>query len=206
MFEGNFREGSKRDLYNLYDTSKEESDDIIHDKRLIKKVLLSDYDIIKLLHNTDLEKQIENDEADITDYIYKNIFPFLYLPDAQDTVRNFVCFDVDDIGGIDYNNAEKRKQITFWCVSHKDDVKTQYDAERQDLLSYIILSLFNWSTMFGTTIKKVYNTFKIIDNGWYCREIKFQSIETNNLVNGMMGNYNTDKKLINSIDEWIKNQ
>ena len=52
MLEENFREGSKRDLYNLYDTSKEESDDIIHDKRLIEKVLLSDHDIIKLLHNT----------------------------------------------------------------------------------------------------------------------------------------------------------
>lgn len=206
MFEGNFRQDSKRDLYNLYDLSNEYSDDIIHDKRLIKKVLLSDHDVIKLLHNTQLETQIENEEADATDYLYTNIYPFLYLPDAQDTVRNFVCFDIEDIGGVDYNYAEKRKQITFWCISHKNDVKTEYDAERQDLLGFLILDLFNWTTMFGTTIKKIYNNFQIIDNSWYSREIKFQSIEPNNLVGGMTGNYYSDKAFINRIDDWINNQ
>lgn len=206
MFEGSFRESSYRDLYHLHDLSKEQSDDIIHDKALIKKVLLSDHDIIQLLHNTELETDIENEEADVSDYMYKNIYPFLYLPDAQDVNRNFVCFDVEDIGVQDYNNTEKIKQITFWCVSAKDDVKTQFGHERQDMLAYIITSLFNWSNMFGIRIKKIYNSFKVIDNNFYTREIKFQSTQTNNLIHGMPGDYSTHKDFVNEIDNWIENQ
>lgn len=205
MLKEGFRKNSKRNLYNLYDTSNKDSDDIIRDKRLIKKVLLSDHDVIKLLHNTELETRIENEEADLTDYLYTNIYPFLYIPDAQDTVRNFICFEIEDIGELDYNYAEKKKQITFWCVSHIDDAQTEFDAERQDLLGYLILDLFNWTTIFGTTIKKIYNRFRIIDNGWYSREIKFQSTEVNNLVNGMTGNYFTDKAFSNDIENWINN-
>ena len=137
MLEENFREGSKRDLYNLYDTSKEESDDIIHDKRLIEKVLLSDHDIIKLLHNTELEEQIENDEADITDYLYTNIYPFLYLPDAQDTTRNFVCFDVEDIGTIDYLEREFGWLNDSGIYLDQARIVDEDDAEDKELVELI---------------------------------------------------------------------
>ncbi len=67
------------------------NDDIIEMKRLIKQKLISDPDVLEALHNPDI------DVEDSDQFLDNNIFGFIRVPTTQDTVRNFICFAVDDI-------------------------------------------------------------------------------------------------------------
>ena len=114
----------KRDIQNV-------QDDIIEMKRLIKQKLIADMDILEALHNPD----IPLDSPD--EFLDNNIFGFIRIPTTQDTVRNFICFTVDDIEPDRYNSHMKVQQIQFNCICHLDDMKTEYGMDRHDLLGLI---------------------------------------------------------------------
>lgn len=103
------------------------SDDIIEMKRLIKQKLIADPDILEALHNPD----IDIDSPD--EFLDSNIYGFIRIPTTQDTVRNFICFTVDDIEP-SYNSHMKVQNIQFNCICHLDDMKTEYGIDRHDLL------------------------------------------------------------------------
>ena len=106
-------------------------DDIITMKRLIKQKLIADPDILEALHN----KDIPLDSPD--EFLDNNIFGFIRIPTTQDTVRNFICFTVDDIEEHRYNEVMKIQYIQFNCICHLDDMKTKYGIDRHDLLGLI---------------------------------------------------------------------
>lgn len=113
-----------RDIQNF-------DDDIITMKRLIKQKLIADPDILEALHNPD----IPLDSPD--EFLDANIFGFIRIPQTQDTVRNFICFTVDDIEEHRYNEVMKIQYIQFNCICHLDDMKTEYGIDRHDLLGLI---------------------------------------------------------------------
>ena len=113
-----------RDIQNF-------DDDIITMKRLIKQKLIADPDILEALHNPD----IPLDSPD--EFLDANIFGFIRIPQTQDTVRNFICFTVDDIEEYRYNEVMKIQYIQFNCICHLDDMKTEYGIDRHDLLGLI---------------------------------------------------------------------
>lgn len=151
------------------------SDDIIEMKRLIKQKLIADKDILEALHNPD----IDIDSPD--EFLDKNIFGFIRIPQTQDTVRNFICFTVDDIEESRFNSHMKVQQIQFTCICHLEDMKTRYGIDRHDLLGYLVRDVFNWSNDFGLQFKLVYNKESTIDSDYYCRTLKFERECTNNL-------------------------
>lgn len=150
-------------------------DDIISMKRLIKQKLISDPDILEALHNPD----IPLDSPD--EFLDNNIYGFIRIPQTQDTVRNFICFTVDDIEPDRYNTHMKIQQIQFNCICHLDDMKTKYGIDRHDLLGYLVRSIFNWSNDFGMQFKLVYNKESTVDSDYYCRTLKFERECTNSL-------------------------
>ena len=107
------------------------SDDIIEMKRLIKQKLISDPDILEALHNKELD--IESPD----EFLDTNIYGFIRIPQTQDTVRNFICFTVDDIEDHRYNSHMKVQQIQFNCICHLDDMKTEFGIDRHDLLGLL---------------------------------------------------------------------
>ncbi len=151
------------------------SDDIIEMKRLIKQKLISDTDILEALHNP----EIDIDSPD--EFLDNNIYGFIRIPTTQDTVRNFICFTVDDIEVDKYNSHMKVQHIQFNCICHLDDMKTNYGIDRHDLLGYLVRDLFNWTNDFGLQFKLVYNKESTIDSDYYCRTLKFERECTNNL-------------------------
>ena len=157
-----------RDIQNV-------KDDIIEMKRLIKQKLIADADILEALHNSD----IDIDSPD--EFLDTNIFGFIRIPQTQDTVRNFICFTVDDIEGHQTNSHMKVQQIQFTCICHLEDMKTNYGIDRHDLLSYLVRENFNWTNEFGLQFKLVYNKESTIDSDYYCRTLKFERDCTNNL-------------------------
>lgn len=159
-------------------------DDVLLFKEKILKLLLNDLDIIETLHNVELE----NKQALPEDYHNVNIYSYLKIPDTQSTVKNYVCFDVNDIEENYYNNAMVTKQVIFRCVSHEKDVETIYGIDRQDLLGYLIKDNFQWNNQFGVQWKKNYDGGRIAENGYYYREIHFKVTNLNGLQRGLTTN------------------
>ena len=157
-------------------------DDIIEMKRLIKQTLIADTDILETLHNPD----IDIDSPD--EFLDNNIYGFIRIPTTQDTVRNFICFTVDDIEEHRFNEVMKIQYIQFNCICHLDDMKTEYGIDRHDLLGYLIRDTFNWSNLFGLQFKLVYNKESTIDSDYYCRTLKFEATKLNMLNKARMDN------------------
>ena len=164
----------KRDIQKV-------QDDIIEMKRLIKQKLIADQDILEALHNHDIDIHSPDEFLD------NNIYGFIRIPQTQDTVRNFICFTVDDIEP-SYNSHMKVQQIQFNCICHLEDIKTEFGIDRHDLLGYLVRDVFNWSNDFGKQFKLVYNKESTIDSDYYCRTLKFERECTNNLNKAIRSN------------------
>lgn len=158
------------------------NDDIIEMKRLIKQKLIADPDILEVLNNPD----IPLDSPD--EFLDNNIYGFIRIPTTQDTVRNFICFTVDDIEENRFNEAMKTQYIQFDCICHLDDMKTAYGIDRHDLLGYLVRDNFNWTNIFGLQFKLIYNQEKTIDSDYYCRILKFEATKPNSLNKARMDN------------------
>lgn len=157
-------------------------DDIIEMKRLIKNKLISDTDILEALNNPD----IDIDSPD--EFLDNNIYGFIRIPQTQDTVRNFICFTVDDVEDHRFNETMKIQYIQFNCICHLDDMKTKYGVDRHDLLGFLVRDLFHWTNIFGLQFKLIYNKESTIDSDYYCRTLKFEAIKTNALNKARMDN------------------
>lgn len=155
-------------------------DDIVEMKRLIKQKLISDSDILEVLNNP----EIDMDSPD--EFLDTNIFGFIRVPTTQDTVRNFICFTVDDIEEHRYNEVMKMQYIQFHAICHLDDMKTEYGIDRHDLLGYLIRDNFNWSNMFGLQFKLINNKESAVDSDYYCRTLVFEATKPNSLNKGRM--------------------
>lgn len=165
----------KRDIQKV-------NDDIIEMKRLIKQKLIDDEDVLEALHNPD----IDIDSPD--EFLDNNIYGFIRIPTTQDTVRNFVCFTVDDVEENRFNEAMKTQYIQFNCICHLEDMKTEYGIDRHDLLGYLVRDIFNWTNIFGLQFKLIYNKESTIDSDYYCRTLKFEAIKPNSLNKAKMEN------------------
>jgi len=164
-----------RDLQNI-------DDDILYAKRVIKEKLCKDSDIIKYLHNEELERI----DAEPDEYFGVNILPFIRIPGTLDKVKNFICFSVDDIEDLQYNEAMKTQYIQFQVFCHSDDIDTKLGISRHDLLGYLIRDIFNWTNIIGLQFKLIYNRESVTDTNFSCRLLKFEAVKPNSLNRGVM--------------------
>lgn len=156
-------------------------DDIIEMKRLIKQTLIADTDILEALNaNIDIDSPDE--------FLDNNIYDFIRIPQTQDTVRNFICFTVDDIEEHRFNEVIKVQYIQFHVICHLDDMKTEYGISRHDLLGYLIRDIFNWSNLFGLQFKLITNKESTVDSDYYCRTLQFRAEKINMLNKARMDN------------------
>lgn len=162
-------------------------------KYRIMKMLTENQDVLWTLHNKELEEKYSYTTKDETGneiemlngdaYRDVNIFNFLKIPGTQSTVKNFICFEVNDVEQPRYNKDLIIKNIIFRTVSHDDDYKTDWGIARQDLLALIIQSEFDWTNAFGLHIEKITDRGRVAENGYYYREFVYETTIPNNLVN-----------------------
>lgn len=81
---------------------------------------------------------VQGDNTDGANYIvqYEQIFPFLYMDEAQTNVKAYICFDVD-IPSIPSYNIKDMK-IIIRCLCHRDYMefsKSGYLGTRADILA-----------------------------------------------------------------------
>jgi hypothetical protein len=169
-----------RDIQNV-------DNDIIRVKQSVKNRLWKDADVIEALHNSKLSPDTDGSCSDALDV---NIFDYIRIPDTQDEVRNFICFDVEDDRESYTNNLTKIMSMQFFCISHEDDIKTEFGIPREDVLGYLVTDIVGWSDFLGngTRWKKYYDKTEIIDVKWHARIIKFKTESPNNIRQSGWGN------------------
>lgn len=153
-------------------------DDIFRYKYKIMQMLISNQDILHALHNDELSKGNEIINGDL----YRNvcIFDFMKLPDNKTEVKNYVCFEVNDVSSYD---SLVNKRIVFRTVSHEDDYKTDWGISRHDLLASIIKNEFDWSNALGMHFEKESDNGYVTNDGYYYREIIYKIVSPNNTYN-----------------------
>lgn len=193
-----------KEMIKIIDSTHEKIDgkydDIDMYKFIIMRTLLDDQDILNTLNN-DLLSQNTNikvdesgnpildedgniiQEIDGSGYQDTAIFNFLKIPDIQSEVKNFICFEVNNIEIPRLSTVLMTKNIIFRTISHESDYKTDYGIARQDLLAMIIKSKFDWSNKFGMHLELCNDRGRVAENGYYYREFIYETTTANNLVN-----------------------
>ena len=162
-----------RNLKNLPD-----SDDIRY-KEIIKKALIDNDLIIYLLNNKELEEQ----EADPSDYLGQNIYPFFLVHPTQHNVQNFICFEISYKDVQRYNSNMKIQQIIFYILcEEKNNIEKLTGIARHDLLAAEIIHTFNWTNLFGPKIRLISDQPSVMDTDYSCRTLIFEQDTDNNLA------------------------
>ena len=162
-------------------------DDVTRFKYKVMRELTSNTDILKTLHNNNLEAKItdwNNPNGDM--YRDINIFDFMKLPSLKDEVFNYICFEVTSTNS--YSDDFIVTNLYFRTVSHVREMKTDWGIQRHDLLALLIKQQFDWSKVFGMTLVKMSDVGKIGEDDFYYREIVYQSVIPNNHYN-KLNNY-----------------
>ena len=174
----------KRDLEN------KKNNDIIWKKNKLKECFESDPDLLEVLGKKERRfitaNMTDEQKKQVADYNeaiqHEQIVSWLKLNGIQKEVLNFIMFDIRDEDVSYTNNIIKNQYLIIMCLVHEDDMETEFEIPRTDLLDYIVKDLLCWSNCLGMQLKEVFDAPDIIDTKYYCRTIKFK-IETVNQVN-----------------------
>ncbi len=193
---------TKNDLLNkLRSYVKTPDDESVRYKEIIKHSLLKSPELLYALHEESLEPELfcENEagemvlnidedtgellgEVDLYFGENANIRPYLFIPETQDKVRNYICYQVmfDEIPK--YNNIQKYTEIKFTIFANGSDrVDDLTGIARHDLIASIIREKFNWSSIFGLQTKLISSKESTTDNNYLVRTLIFQILDTNGI-------------------------
>jgi hypothetical protein len=147
------------------------------------KKLISSADLIEALNNKDIN--INENPSDIIDI---NIFSRPKVPNTLTETESYVCFSVNCRGANSRNVYFKDIEIVFMCISHENEARTQWNANRHDIIGGIIIELFNWSNDLGFELELLFDTESVIQNQYNTRSIGFKCNHLNSVSNGVKSN------------------
>lgn len=181
-----------RDIQNI-------DDDIIRKKRIIGEMIYSDPDIIEVLNNPEIDPSCP-DEA-----MYNNIYPFIRIPGTQDVSKSFITFMLDDMETAQVNKAFKTQFLKVVIFVHKDLTKTNYGAERHDLLAYLIKDVFHLSNKLGLQLNLISDREGVTDADYCTRTLQFE-MTTPNSMKPYKTNQYEKKSIVNNQDKILKRE
>ena len=153
--------------------------DNIRFKEIIKKKLIDDPMVIYLLNN----KELEDSEADPSDYLGINILPYYLIHPTQHNCQNYICYEIQTREEHRYNKTLKFGQVIFYVMcDEKNNIEKNTGIARHDLISALIINNFNWSNLFGKQIHLVSDIPSVTDTDYATRTLTFEGEMPNNLV------------------------
>ena len=190
--------GTKKEmLEKLIDYTKNSDDMNIRIKEIIKDSLLKCPELLYALHNVAYEDELFDEDGNLLEdgdwsvYFGDNIRPYVFFPETQTEVKNYLCFKVDYAESPRYNAIEKYIDIVFLIiVNGKDIVDKHTGIPRHDLISSILRDKFSWTNIFGNQCKITENKEGSTDNDYVMRTMAFRMTATNSILkNGKVINY-----------------
>lgn len=176
----------------LYSTLPD--DDNNRFKQKIYNEFINCPELLYAINETSLESELFNDDGTINydgewDNYFSdstrdgNIRPYLFIPQTQTEVHNYVCYQTHFNESPRYNSVEKYGLITFTIMVHGNDrIDKLTGLPRHDLIGAIIKEKINWTNIFGTQCHVVDDKEQITDNNYVIRTIVFQTTNLNNIV------------------------
>ena len=173
-------------LINFTKTSDDQNTKI---KELIKENLLKCPELLYALHNTQYEDELFDEDGNLlvdgdwSIYFGDNIRPYVFFPESQTEVKNYLCFKVDFTESPRYNAIEQYVDIVFLViVSGKDIIDKSTGIPRHDLISSILREKFSWTNIFGNQCKIIDNKEGTTDNQYVMRTMTFRMVMTNSIL------------------------
>lgn len=166
-------------------------DDTIRLKEKIKEMLLSCPQLLWALHNEEYESELFNEDGTLNetgewDVYYGDtslIRPFLFIPETQDVVANYICYQTSTDENMRYNSEMKYFIITFTIIVHeKDSMDEQTGIARHDLIGSIIRELMAWSSVTVAHAVPIYESESVTDSNYITKVLRYQATMPNNLV------------------------
>lgn len=151
------------------------TDAIFRYKYRIMRELLSNKDLLRTLHHPVYSKEVP-----LNGDKFKGVcvFDHLVLPEFIQDVSNFVCFDI-----FNGNGGDRSIQITLHIrvICAFDDIKTDHNINRADLLDLIITNQLDWSHIFGGhSMYKTSDTSTFHEKGFVYRDLVYTGVVANN--------------------------
>ena len=193
---------TRNDLLGKLRTYKEAPDDenILY-KQKIKKALMSNPCLLYALDDKELESELFDKHGNINwewnedtkqyeplgewDRYFGSdslIRPFLFIPDTQTKVRNYLCYQVSFQDTVRYQPGLKETLVTFTIFVHGNDRMDKLTGiPRHDLIASIIRERFNWSNIFGMQTHLISSKESTTDNNYLVRTLVFQVVDTNGI-------------------------
>ena len=111
------------------------------------------------------------------------IRPFLFIPETQDNVTNYICYQVSTEENMRYNSTMKYLVITFTIFVHeKDSIDKETGIARHDLIGAIIRELMAWSSVTMGHATPIFESESVTDTNYVTKVLKYQAAMPNNLV------------------------
>ena len=112
-----------------------------------------------------------------------NILPYLFIPDTQTKVRNYLCYQVSFQDTVRYQPGLKETLVTFTIFVHGNDRMDKLTGiPRHDLIASIIRERFAWSNLFGMQTHIISDRESTTDNNYVVRTLVFQLTDLNSKV------------------------
>lgn len=194
---------TKDDVLNkLRAYGRNPDDDNLRIKNKIRKTLLRIPELLYALHDDTLEKELFDSDGNINwewnddekeyeplgewdryEGEFAPIRPFLFFPDTQTDVKNYLCYQVSFNEIPNNSKINKYTLITFTIYVHdKDRIDSKTAMPRHDLIASIIRERFNWSSIFGFQARLVSSRESSTDNNYVVRTLVFGIYDTNGMA------------------------
>ena len=164
-------------------------DDNIRIKEQIKDTFLNCPELLYAIHNKELESELFDEDGNLNidedgnltgevDRYFgenANIRPFLFIPETQDEVKNYVCYQTGYSDLVRYNDKEKNLIVTFTIfVNGKDSMDKLTGIPRHDLIASIIREKFAWIGLEISTATPFGDKESTTDNNYLVRTLQYE--------------------------------
>lgn len=171
-------------------------DDNIRIKEQIKDTFLNCPELLYAIHNEELESELIDEDGNLLIDGYgnlvgevdryfgnsANIRPYLFIPETQTDVRNYVCYQTSYTELPKYNNTEKPLIVTFTIlVNGKDAMDKLTGISRHDLIASIIREKFAWIGLEISTTTPFSDKESITDNNYLVRTLQYEVMLPNSI-------------------------
>ena len=171
-------------------------DDNIRIKEQIKDTFLNCPELLYAIHNKELESELFDEDGNLNidedgnltgevDRYFgsnSNIRPFLFIPETQDEVKNYVCYQTSYSDLVRYNDKEKNLIVTFTIfVNGKDSMDKSTNIPRHDLIASIIREKFAWIGLEISTPTPFGDKESTTDNNYLVRTLQYEVTLPNSL-------------------------
>lgn len=168
--------------------------DIIRIKDIIKQELLKCPELLWALNDKSLERELFNDDGTLNiygqwdKYFDSHVRPYIFFPEPQSHVANYVAYQVFHSSAPRGNSIEKKLNILFSVfVDGNDAMCKETGIQRHDMIGSMIRERFNWSNVFGLQTTLISDKEGTTDKNYITRTLVYEMTTPNGLVKTQSG-------------------